>query len=153
MRFLENRIPPPLVAAGFAVAMWALSRFVAGVDLPLAVRLAVSALALLAAASLGLAGVAGFWRARTTVNPHRPQAASTLVTSGVYRVSRNPMYLAVALGLLALSLWLAFPWSLLGVLGFVLYLNRFQIAPEERALEARFGEDYRRYRAAVRRWL
>lgn len=153
MHFLDNKIPPLLVAAGFGLAIWGLSTFVPALDLGLPLKATLSLLALCAAIFFGVAGVVSFRRARTTVNPHHPESASALVTSGIYRVTRNPMYLAMALLLTALAVWLAFPWSLLGVLGFVLYIDRFQIVPEERVLTELFGDEYRRYRARVRRWL
>lgn len=153
MRFLDNRIPPPLVAAAFGLAMWVLSVSIPAIDPGVRVKAAVSLLAVSGGATFGLAGIVAFRRARTTTNPHRPQAASALVTSGIYRFTRNPMYVGVALWLVALAVWLAFPWSLLGVLGFVLYVDRFQIVPEERALTALFGGEYRAYCAKVRRWL
>ena len=100
-----------------------------------------------------LAGVVSFRRAKTTVNPLKPEQASSLVTSGIYRWSRNPMYVGFALFLVAWAAWLASPWTLLGVAGFVLYMNRFQIGPEERALASLFGIDFNHYCASVRRWL
>ena len=98
-------------------------------------------------------GLRSFQRAGTTVDPLAPANASTLVTGGIYRWSRNPMYLGFALLLTAWCVWLATAPGLLVVPAFVLYMNRFQIGPEERALEARFGEEYRVYRGAARRWL
>ncbi|MDR6576679.1 protein-S-isoprenylcysteine O-methyltransferase Ste14 [Pseudomonas extremaustralis] len=83
----------------------------------------------------------------------QPQQASALVEAGIYRYSRNPMYLGFAIILAAWALVLASPLTLLGVVAFVLYMNRFQITPEEWALEALFGESFARYRARVRRWL
>lgn len=80
-------------------------------------------------------------------------AASSLVTNGVYRFTRNPMYVGL---LLALSGWAAFlssPSALVYLVAFVLYMNRFQIEPEERVLASRFGADYAAYRTRVRRWL
>ncbi|HEX6927780.1 MAG TPA: isoprenylcysteine carboxylmethyltransferase family protein, partial [Gammaproteobacteria bacterium] len=82
-----------------------------------------------------------------------PGRASALVVAGIYRRSRNPMYLGFALLLLALGIHLRSLSALLILPAFVLYMNRFQIAPEERALEARFGEEYNVYRQSVRRWL
>lgn len=153
MKALENRVPPPLVAVLCGVAIWALSLWVPGVALNMPVRVALSLLALISGGSLVLSGAMSFRRARTTVNPLQPQAATALVSSGVYRFTRNPMYLGFALFLVALSVWLAFPWSLLGVAGFVCYMNRYQIIPEERALAALFGAEFERYRRRVRRWL
>jgi protein-S-isoprenylcysteine O-methyltransferase Ste14 len=103
---------------------------------------------------VGVLALLPFGRLRTTVDPRHPERASRLVTDGVYRVSRNPMYLAMLLGLVAWGLWLGrAPALLLGPAFFVAYLNRRQIPPEERALAATFGEEYERYRRTVRRWL
>jgi protein-S-isoprenylcysteine O-methyltransferase Ste14 len=94
-----------------------------------------------------------FLRSRTTVNPLKPASASALVTGGIYRLTRNPMYLGLATLLLAWAIYLGNLAALAGVPLFILYMNRFQIAPEERALEARFGAEYIAYRTRVRRWL
>jgi protein-S-isoprenylcysteine O-methyltransferase Ste14 len=103
--------------------------------------------------TFGVAAMRSFLREKTTMNPIKPGAASSLVTSGVFRFTRNPMYLSLALYLLAwtayLSNWLAF----LFVPMFVLYINEFQIKPEERALFALFGAEYASYKERVRRWL
>ncbi len=100
-----------------------------------------------------IAGVVSFRQAKTTVNPLKPEKASSLVSSGIYRVSRNPMYVGFALFLLAWAVYLASLWALAGVAGFVLYINRFQIVPEERALKSLFGDEFEDYRMRVKRWL
>ncbi|MBS0396154.1 MAG: isoprenylcysteine carboxylmethyltransferase family protein [Proteobacteria bacterium] len=94
-----------------------------------------------------------FRAAGTTVNPLDPDAASHLVTGGVYRWTRNPMYLGLLLLLAAWALWMrsAAPWVVLPL--FVGFLTVAQIRPEEAALQRRFGEAYDAYRARVRRWL
>lgn len=79
--------------------------------------------------------------------------ALELNTHGVYRVTRNPIYVGLACVLLAWAAFLAVPWVLIGPFAFVAYITRFQIVPEEHALVTAFGEAYRRYRASVRRWL
>jgi protein-S-isoprenylcysteine O-methyltransferase Ste14 len=104
--------------------------------------------------SFDLAGLLAFRASRTTVNPMRPERASSLVTHGVYRITRNPMYVGMVCLLLAWGLYLAhWPALLAGPLAYVLYLNRFQIAPEERVLLDLFGPSYRSYMGQVRRWL
>jgi protein-S-isoprenylcysteine O-methyltransferase Ste14 len=109
----------------------------------------------LAAVGVSLDGIAlvHFLRRRTTVNALKPDTASALVTGGIYRFTRNPMYLGLATLLLAWAIYLGNLAALAGVPLFILYMNRFQIAPEERALEARFGAEYIAYRTRVRRWL
>lgn len=100
-----------------------------------------------------VAGVIEFHRARTTVNPLRPEAASAFVVSGIYRVTRNPMYVGMAIVLLAWAIYLSHPLSLLGVVAFVAYIQRYQIAPEEKALRALFPGAFEAYSREVRRWL
>jgi protein-S-isoprenylcysteine O-methyltransferase Ste14 len=94
-----------------------------------------------------------FWRARTTINPHRPQSASTLVTSGVYAWTRNPMYLGLAVLLLGWGIHLGTLTPLVLAPLFIPFICRVQILAEEQALQARFGEDYARYCRRVNRWL
>jgi protein-S-isoprenylcysteine O-methyltransferase Ste14 len=133
--------------------MWLVARISPSLAVNLPGRL-VAALALAAAgAAVALAGVAEFRRVRTTVNPLRPEKASALVTSGVFRWTRNPMYLGLALALLGWAAFLAHPLGVLGVPAFVVWMSRWQIPSEERALEALFGEECARYRTRVRRWL
>ena len=109
--------------------------------------------AAVAGALISVAGVVQFRRARTTVNPMTPEASSFLVVAGIYRWTRNPMYLGFLVALIGMALWLASPASLLVLPFFVLYMNRFQIVPEERALAARFGASFEQYRRSARRWL
>ena len=153
MNALEHRIPPPLVMLLTAFAMWQFARLLPRVEVDDTVRLVLAGLFLTDALFCALAGVYCFRRAHTTVDPLHPDKASRLVSGGIYRVSRNPMYLGFALLLLAWAVFLASPWMLLGVPAFMLYIGRFQIQPEERALETLFGQEFRDYRAQVRRWL
>lgn len=152
MQMLEKRIPPPLVAGVIGLAMWGLSPVQPGLEVSLSVLVAAVIAALLGVV-FGILGVIAFRQAKTTANPLKPETASTLVDSGIYRVSRNPMYLGIALLLLAWAIYLSSVWPLLGVVAFVHYMNRFQILPEEEAMEKRFGQEYRVYKAKVRRWL
>lgn len=154
MGALENRIPPPLVAILFGLLVWLAARQLPGaLQLAIEWRIGLALLVLLAGITICLAGVLSFRHARTTVNPLKPETASALVRSGIYRYTRNPMYLGFAIVLLAWSIYLAWPPALLGVLGFVLYMNLFQIGPEERALAGLFGSDFTQYCSQVRRWL
>ena len=151
---LELKIPPPVKGETVAESMVAVALCVGPVlDLPMALRMG-GALALAAmGACFDLAGIWVFRKAKTTVNPMAPQRSAKLVASGVYRITRNPMYLGLVLILLGLALYLASPWALLGPLAFAAYITRFQILPEERVLSARFGAAYTAYCTQVRRWL
>lgn len=153
MRWLELKVPPLLQVLLVAGGMWAIAREWPAAAVPGAIRHGLAALLGLAGIACSVAGKIAFGRAGTTVNPLAPERASALVTGGIYRYTRNPMYLGFLLVLLGWAAWLGNPWTLIGPVVFVLYMNRFQIGPEERALAALFGEEYPAYRAAVRRWI
>ena len=134
-----------------ALLMWLVA--VPALDFPLPGRALIAAAFFVVSLVIGLPAVLGFRRAKTTVNPLKPEASTALVTGGIYRWTRNPMYLAMLLLLLAWACIVS-NWAALAMLPlFVAYLNRFQIAPEERALQARFGAEFESYRRKVRRWL
>jgi protein-S-isoprenylcysteine O-methyltransferase Ste14 len=153
MCILENRIPPPIVALVFGLAMWGIASTAPTVPARDSSQLIAASAITLIGAFFCIAGVVSFRLAKTTVNPLKPEKATSLVSSGIYRVSRNPMYVGFALFLLAWAVYLASLWALVGVPAYVLYINRFQIAPEERALTALFGGEFEEYRLRVRRWL
>jgi protein-S-isoprenylcysteine O-methyltransferase Ste14 len=94
-----------------------------------------------------------FRRAQTTITPLKPETASSLVSTGIYGFTRNPMYLGLLTVLIGWAVYLAAPFALFGPLFFWLYIGRFQIVPEERALSALFGDRFTQYTAKVRRWL
>ena len=154
MSQLELKIPPPLVAATVAGAMVAVSVWLPQVlALPPGVRVGAALALAVVGACFDVAGLLAFRKAKTTANPMTPNRSAAVVSTGVYRITRNPMYLGLALILLGLALYLASPWALLGPLVFGAFITRFQIQPEERALTARFGAAYTAYCARVRRWL
>jgi protein-S-isoprenylcysteine O-methyltransferase Ste14 len=153
MHILEHKIPPPLVAAAIAFAMWPLSSLLPKVAAPENARLAIAITVALIGIAFALAGAIAFRRAKTTVNPLHPEQTTALVVAGVYRISRNPMYAGMLLCLLAWAIYLASPLSLAGPLAFIFFINRFQIGPEEKILAEKFGEAFERYRASARRWL
>ncbi len=150
---LELKIIPPLVTLIAGLLMWIITKFFPTIIIIpqyknfLAVIIAIFGLILMAFAALSL------FRAKTTINPMKPQNSSNLVTSGIYKFSRNPIYLADLLFLLAFALFLNNLLSLIFILGFYLYMNKFQIIPEERFLEEKFGETYLKYKQKTRRWI
>lgn len=153
LRFLELRIPPVVILGLCMLGMWAAAKRSPepGADLPGTGY--VAAAIFLAAIVIGMQGVLEFRRHGTTVNPHSPGKAASVVTTGIYAYTRNPMYLALAIVLVA---WVAYLGKLVaipGVPAFVLYMNRFQIVPEERVLAEKFGAAYDDYRRKVRRWI
>ena len=150
---LELKMSPVMMTIALALLMWFVAGRTQGFSMPAAPRISAILILFAAGAAIGLAGIWSFRKARTTVNPWRPHASSTLVVSGIYRYTRNPMYLALMLGLAGWGLWLANLWALLLGFVFVPYMNRFQIRPEERALERQFGQSFQDYCRRVRRWL
>ena len=153
MANLELRFPPPFVALATILLMWLLSHTLPKTEalgtarIPIAIGLAILGLA------FAVSGATQFKRAQTTVNPRKPEGTSTLVTDGIYRFTRNPMYVGLMLVLLGWSAFLASPVSLGGVVAFIVYITRFQIKPEERILVEKFGDEYRKYMSGRRRWI
>ncbi len=153
MRRLELKIPPVVVFLAVAAAMWGVARMVPEAGVPVAGARVLSLLLVIVAGSLTVTAILQFRRHETTVHPGNPEKASTIVTNGVYRYTRNPMYLGLACLLAAWAAWLGNFAALLGLPIFIVYMTRFQIRPEERALRELFGDDYHKYRQGVRRWL
>ncbi|MDV9043244.1 isoprenylcysteine carboxylmethyltransferase family protein [Stenotrophomonas sp. RAC2] len=153
MTWLETRIPPPLVMLLCAGIGWLASRLWPGAVLPVPMPALLASGVVAIGLVLNLLPKLAFQRARTTVNPLRPSASSALVTRGVYRYTRIPMYLGQATVLAGGMLYLQNPVALLAVPLFVLYINRWQIVPEERALAVRFPDAWAEFRRRVRRWL
>ena len=153
MQWLELKIPPLLVWLVIAGAMLGVAYSAPSLSFTLAGSSAIALALVSLGGALAFAGVIAFRNKGTTVNPLTPSASSSVVSSGVYRVSRNPMYLGLSFVLLGWAAYLWTPWSLLGPIVFVMYIARFQIEPEERVLLTLFGSEYSAYKAKVRRWL
>ena len=153
MRWLETKVPPPIVAVSVGVGMWLISTAVPHAGPAVVPRLiAALAIALIGGAAAA-SGAAAFRKAQTTVSPLHPERTSAVVSNGIFRVTRNPMYLGLLLVLLGVAVFLWSLPALVGPLAFVAYMGRFQIVPEERALEQKFGTEYVEYKRRVRRWL
>jgi protein-S-isoprenylcysteine O-methyltransferase Ste14 len=150
---LQTRIPPPIYAVGAAFLMWLLNTYLPLVHLPYGslnkLGLVLIALAVLA----DIWSLLLFFRARTTPNPMKPQNSSQLVTTGLYRYTRNPMYVGMLVMLLGWAIYLGSlsPFFILPL--FVWVINTQQILPEEKFLTEKFGASYRAYMQSVPRWL
>ena len=148
--WLSLRVPPVALSALFAAAMWFLPDV-------LMIKTPGGWVVAIVLATLGgafcIAGVLAFRQAKTTVNPVNPETSTALVVHGVFRLTRNPMYLGFAFLLLAFAVWLGKMSAMLLVPLFMAYLQRFQIRLEEDALHMRFGASFDTYRHQVRRWL
>jgi protein-S-isoprenylcysteine O-methyltransferase Ste14 len=146
-------VPPPIAVAIVGTAMYFVdSKFALG-KIATAWQTPVALILLAAGLLLMLVAVVAFITAKTTINPMRPSRASQLMTTGIYSLSRNPIYLADALVLAAWAVWLGSLINVVLIVAFMAYIHRFQILPEERALSQIFGENYTAYCLRVRRWL
>lgn len=153
MRKFELKIPPVVLGLLIGGLMWVAARAVPflGFTVP-AGRIVAAGLAA-AGMVIAILGIVSFRRARTTVIPWHPEAASALVTSGIFQVTRNPMYLGLLLVLLGWALFLTNVLALVLSMAYVPLMNRLQIIPEEAALAAKFGSSFTAYQSRVRRWL
>lgn len=153
MRVLELKVPPLAVGALLAALIWLVSRLVPGFNFVFPGREFLALTLAIAGAMIIVAGVASFRRAKTTINPMKPESSSSLVLSGIYKFSRNPMYLGFLVVLFGWAVFLSNALSFIFLPAFIYYMNRFQIEPEEKALTAKFGEEFLTYKSRVRRWL
>jgi len=153
MQWLELKLPPPVVAFLLGATAWWLAPLGPAIAWPEPLRQGLAGTLLLAGVSLDLSGLVAFVLRHTTVNPLRPLKSTALVTTGVYRFTRNPMYLGMAGLLTAWAVWLGALLPFAGPVLFVLYITRFQIRPEERVLTDLFGPAYTDYTQRVRRWI
>lgn len=153
MSSLELKVPPPAVALLFGFLMWLVTSLVASIEVPLGARVAVALLFASIGLVFGVSAMVSFSREKTTMNPTKPAASSSLVITGPFRFTRNPMYLSLLLYLLAWAVYLSNFAAVLFLPVFVLYINQFQIKPEERVLFSLFGPEYAAYKERVRRWL
>lgn len=153
MKKLELKIAPPILVAIIMLLMWGVANFTSNYNIVFGNRYIVIFIAVFLGMSFMASAVIKFTMIKTTINPMKPENATSLVTSGLYRFSRNPIYLADLLFIFAWGLYLSNPFSLVFCIIFILYMNRFQITPEERFLEEKFGNEFLAYKQKVRRWI
>jgi protein-S-isoprenylcysteine O-methyltransferase Ste14 len=153
MRGLELKVPPPAVMLVTGALMWWVARAVPQFAFVFPARELCAVSIGCAGIVSGVLGVVAFKRARTTLNPLKPESSSSLVVSGIYARTRNPMYLGLLLVLTGWAIFLSNVVAFLLLPAVILYLNRFQIEPEERALAKLFGQSFAAYKDRSRRWL
>ncbi|MGZ8394113.1 MAG: methyltransferase family protein [Nitrospira sp.] len=153
MHDLDLKVPPVALMLFAGGCMWVVARAAPAFGFAFPARfISAMGVVVIGIATAGT-GVFSFSRAKTTVNPMKPDSSSALVMSGIYRLTRNPMYLGILLLLIGWGIFLSNALAFLILPGFVLYMNRFQIEPEERALTRLFGQAFVTYRSQVRRWI
>ena len=145
------RIPPPVIYAGIFALGYVLQRFFPIAEFPKTMSHVLAIICTGAAAFLGTWSLLWFWRAHTSPLPHRP--SKTLVTTGPYHLTRNPMYVSLAFLYGGMTFWLQAAWALLLLPVVILMIRYFVIDREEHYLSLKFGQEYLRYKMRVRRWL
>lgn len=153
MKALELKVPPVAVFIIVAILMYWAQLFAISAHFFVPYPTIILLISIGISGVVGISGIWAFRRAKTTVNPLQPETASSVVDSGIYQYTRNPMYLGLLVLLIGMGLYFQNLVSISLVIIFVAYMNQFQIKPEERALERRFGEEYLDYLQSVRRWL
>lgn len=153
MKWLRLKIPPALLFLICLGLMWGLDKWFIFEPLTFDLPDWIFDCFILIGGSIVLLGVIEFSRNSTTVNPHKPQNTTAFVNSGIYRFTRNPMYLGMVFILLAGVVKFGNGLAILVVPLFIFYINVFQIQPEEEMLQQKFGEEFLEYRQSVRRWI
>ena len=153
MKALELKIPPVAQFVAIAFGMWVIAKYTPSLSIDIPARGVLVVVFICLGGFFAIPAVSAFRSADTTVDPRCPEKASRLIVKGVYRYSRNPMYLGLLCLLIAWALYLSDVLGFVGLPLFVLSMNHLQIRQEEQAMEARFGDDYRAYRKSVRRWI
>ena len=153
MNALALKVPPVAQVIITAAAMYGVSKMVPALTFSLNGSTALAVALGVMGLSLGIMGVTQFRIAQTTPNPQALEQVSSLVTSGIYQYSRNPMYVGLVLILLGWAFYLSHFLAFVLLPIFILYMTRFQIQPEERMMAQKFGKTYQDYLNKVRRWI
>ena len=146
-------IPPPILTLMSAILMLIISKYFNKANFSLNQHNQFALFFLIVALIIIFISIAKFIKIRTTISPLKPNKTSILVDSGIYKYTRNPMYLGLFLILFSLFLYLKNFLSFLVLPLFVIYITKNQILPEEKVLENLFGDQYKKYKNKVRRWI
>ncbi len=150
---LELRIPPPLVALICAVLIWALNRLFTQFDYDFTGQRSIAIFLLAVGLTIDTLALLKFRQQKTTINPMKPNESTDLVITGVYKFSRNPMYLGLLIILCAWTLYVGNLISIVVLPIFIFYITKFQVLPEEAIMLKKFDQSYVEYKQKVRRWI
>lgn len=153
MSTLELKVPPLVQVLLTGLGMYLSANALPAARFTISNSDVVVIVMMIAGALVILAGQQTLRRHGTTVNPLVPDSASAIVLTGIFRLSRNPIYLGMLIWVVAYAIHVGNYVSALFVPCFVAYMTRFQIIPEERALREKFGEPFVKYMQTVRRWI
>ena len=150
---LKLKVPSPVWALLAAICIWVTAKYWPVFRFEFANQWLVAVLVFLAGSIIDVIAMIQFRRARTTVNPLSPEKSTELVTTGIFSISRNPMYLGMALNLVGITIWFGDVSGLVFVALFVVVINQLQIKPEEEILTGLYGDKYTDWMQRVRRWI
>jgi protein-S-isoprenylcysteine O-methyltransferase Ste14 len=153
MKALELKIPPPIYALSIALLMWLLNKYIPVVHFIESPWNRVGLSIVIAAGLFDLWSLFLFFKKRTTPNPMKPENTTGLVITGLYKISRNPMYVGLLIMLFGFAIWLGSLTPFLVLPLFYIVITAMQIKPEERFLLKKFGKEYQTYKDSVKRWL
>jgi len=148
---LNIKIPPPLIVVFLTTLVYLSPNFIVGFDLPF--RIQLSLLLLFIGLSVIFIPVFQFIKSKTTINPQSFKNVNNLVSSGIFKISRNPMYLGMLIIIISSVVYYFNYFSVFTPFIFYFWINEFQIKREEKKLEEKFGPDYKKYRLKTRRWI
>jgi len=153
MKSFELKIPPPIVFFITAASMWIIALITPTLSYPFPFQKTIAIVLSIIGGIFGISSILTFVFLRTTLNSVQVDTVSSLVNSGVYSITRNPMYLSLLFVILGWACILSNILALIVIPMYVLYMNHFQIIPEEIALESKYGDSFIQYKTKVRRWL
>jgi protein-S-isoprenylcysteine O-methyltransferase Ste14 len=148
---METKIPPPVVTLIFGFAIYLSRKIFPEIEIQYASFFGM--FLLLLGFFILISAVKLFRNDKTTVNPLSPEQATKLVTNGIFKISRNPMYLGMAVILASVAVFFNIIGGIILMALFCLYITKFQIIPEEKAMKELFAQDFEQYMKATRRWI
>ncbi len=149
---LELKIPPAVITLIIAIAMWWIHKYLVFNWVTFGTEWWATFFISGIGGVFGLLGLVEFYKSSTSIDPHKPEKVSTLVTNGIYSISRNPMYAGLLFILVAYGFYLGNVLTFSMIPLFMGYMNRYQIIPEEQVMEEKFEDEFRKYKSEVRRW-
>jgi protein-S-isoprenylcysteine O-methyltransferase Ste14 len=148
---MEAKIPPPVVTLVFGLSIYFSREIFQAVEIKYSSYIGI--LLLVLGLAILISAVRLFRKDKTTVNPLNPEQATKLVTDGIFKYSRNPMYLGMVFILSSMAVFFNLIGGIILIALFCIYITKFQIIPEEKAMSNLFSQDFNKYKQATRRWI
>ena len=149
-KYLNTKIPPPIVTL---LCIGIIYLFESQIEYSEPDLKVVGIIFLILGLIIIFSAVLKFIKTKTTVDPTRPHKTSNLVINGIYKITRNPMYLGMLFLIMAYAIYNKNVIGCVIIPIFIFYINKFQIEPEEIEMRKKFGESFENYCKKVNRWL